>query len=78
MFYIVTDSNPEKFNLEDGFGYCDLLHTLYIYQEGPPKGLIIVVDVKKLCFGHLFKMPINVLKLIFAYLQVGIDSTYIM
>lgn len=66
----LMDTNPDFYNLTQQIKSFDMLTSAHLHKNGPDNGLVIVMDLKGIVFGHLLKASVVVVKKFFYYLQV--------
>lgn len=64
------DTNPDSYNLIQQMKSFDMLSSAHLHKNGPDEGVIIVMDLKGLVFGHFLKANVVVIKKFLYYLQV--------
>ncbi|KAJ8916014.1 hypothetical protein NQ315_010882 [Exocentrus adspersus] len=69
IFIKLINSDPDLYNYPLQIRCFDMLTLLTLHREGPKKGMIILVDMKGIVFGHLLKLSVVVMKKFFYYLQ---------
>ncbi|KAJ3651818.1 hypothetical protein Zmor_017827 [Zophobas morio] len=69
IFIKCVESNSDNFNLLDELKYINMVCMLHLYQEGPPNGYLILVDLNEMTFGHVLKMRPLLAKHFVYYLQ---------
>ncbi|KAG5875655.1 hypothetical protein JTB14_018653 [Gonioctena quinquepunctata] len=71
LFVKLMDLNPDNYNFAAQVKCFDMLTLLHLHQNGPPKGVVIMMDLKGLVFGHFLKLSVVVMKKFLYYLQEG-------
>ncbi|KAJ8954234.1 hypothetical protein NQ318_005830 [Aromia moschata] len=69
IFFKLLDTNPDPYNFPAAIRCFDMLTLLHLHKNGPCKGLVIVIDMKGVVFGHLLKLSVVVMKKLMYYLQ---------
>lgn len=71
VIYIkLMNSDPDLYNYPLQIRCFDMYTLLKLHLDGPKKGMIILVDMKGIVFGHLLKLSVVVMKKFLYYLQV--------
>ncbi|KAG5875651.1 hypothetical protein JTB14_018649 [Gonioctena quinquepunctata] len=71
IFIKLTDANPDNYNLVAQLNCFDMFLLLHLHQNGPPKGIVIITDMKGMVFGHFLKLSVVAIKKFLYYLQEG-------
>ncbi|CAH1118415.1 unnamed protein product [Phaedon cochleariae] len=67
----MMDFNPDNYNFAAQLKCFDMITLLHLHQYGPAKGVIIILDLKGIVFGHFLKLGVVVMKKFLYYLQEG-------
>lgn len=66
----LLDFNPNNYNQLNSIRVFDMIVMTYLHQNGPIKGILIVIDMKGSVFGHLARMNLMAFRKYLYYLQV--------
>ncbi|KAJ8979814.1 hypothetical protein NQ317_001305 [Molorchus minor] len=69
IFFKMMDPNPDAYSFPLGIRCFDMAAMLHLHKNGPTKGMIILMDMEGVVFGHLLKLSIVVMKKFMYYLQ---------
>lgn len=70
IFAKILDPNPDNFNYGVTVKCFDMITTSHLHQDGPDNGVIILMDLKGVVFGHVLKLSVVIMKKFLYYLQV--------
>nr|XP_023019642.1 alpha-tocopherol transfer protein-like [Leptinotarsa decemlineata] len=71
IFIKMMDFNPDNYNFATQIKCFDMITLLHLHKNGPPKGVLIIMDMKGVVFGHFLKIGVVVMKKFLYYLQEG-------
>ncbi|XP_018572841.1 alpha-tocopherol transfer protein-like [Anoplophora glabripennis] len=70
VIYIkLMNSNPDIYNFPLQIRCFDMYTLLALHQVGPKEGMIMLVDMKGIVFGHFLKLSVVIMKKFLYYLQ---------
>lgn len=69
----LMDTNPDSYNFTQQVKCFDMLTLAHLHQHGPNNGIIILMDLDGIVFGHFLKLNVVVIKKFLYYLQVRIN-----
>lgn len=69
IFFKFLDANPNKFVLTQQMRLFDMAMSLNLSQNGIYEGVVIVVDMEGMVFGHLARLSVGSIKKFLYYLQ---------
>lgn len=66
----MVDLNPDMYNFAHEVRCFDMVTLAHLHKNGPDNGLVILLDLKGIVFGHFLKLSVVVMKKLLYYLQV--------
>lgn len=72
----LLDSNADNFCFADQVHMSVATSVVHTYLYGPPNGVVILVDLENVTFGHYLRVSLMVLKKLSHFLMVIKERTH--
>lgn len=67
----LMDTNPDHYNCVNQINLADMALMLNLHQQGTCNGILAVMDMKGLSFGHMTRFNLMAIKKHLFYVQVS-------